>query len=220
MKSIKYWTKIVLSILIIVVLMIGIILLTKKTRKIIHSPFKEELKIESTANVVSEIRKIAELTTASFFEEIVIHDQKPSESIGGKVINEVTGVFKGKDAKATIQDNIVIIAHGTVRAGVDLSTLSDTDVVVKNDSCIVIQIPQSKILETDINPSDLDIYIEDGKWSHLQVTRVEQKARKQIEADALNDGILTKADKSAHKKITELIKALGYKEVIIQTKKC
>lgn len=218
MKSMKYWIKTIIVIVLLAALTFGIIYLAKKAKQISINPFKQELQIENTSNVITEIRKIAELTTASFFEEVVIHEEKPSESISGKAINTVTGIFKSDKSDATIKDNIVIIAHGTVRAGIDFSNLEDKDVQVVNDSTITVSIPKASILDISINPSDLDIYIEDGKWSHLQVTRVEQKAQKKIKDDAIKDGILDKASKSAQDKLTQFLKGLGFKKIDINFK--
>lgn len=215
MKSMKYWIKVTIAIALMAALTFGIIYLTKRAKQVNLNPFKQELQIENTRNVITEIRKIAELTTASFFEEVVIHEEKPSESLGGKTINTVTGIFKSDKSDATIKDNIVIIAHGTVRAGIDLSKIEESDLQVVNDSTITLRIPKASILDISINPSDLDIYIEDGKWSHLQVTRVEQKAQKKIQDDAIKDGLLDKATQSAQHKLTQFLKGLGFKKIDI-----
>lgn len=175
-------------------------------------PKDEGLKIDETANVVTEIRKIAQFTSACYYEDIILKETKANESLGGKVVN----TFSKKD-KPILEDEIVIVASGNVRAGFDLSKLSEKDIVI-HDSILEVTLPKAKIFEVIVNPSDFDIYIEDGTWSHEQVTKVENKAMNKIRKDAINDGLLDKATELGVAKLTELFKTFGYKEVVIHTR--
>ena len=175
-------------------------------------PKDEGLKIDETANVVTEIRKIAQFTSACYYEDIILKETKANESLGGKVVN----TFSKKD-KPILEDEIVIVASGNVRAGFDLSKLSEKDIVIR-DSILEVTLPKAKIFEVIVNPSDFDIYIEDGTWSHEQVTKVENKAMNKIRKDAINDGLLDKATELGVAKLTELFKTFGYKEVVIHTR--
>ena len=174
-------------------------------------PKDEGLKIDETANVVTEIRKIAQFTSACYYEDIILKETKANESLGGKVVN----TFSKKD-KPILEDEIVIVASGTVRAGFDLSKLSEKDIVI-HDSILEVTLPKARIFEVIVNPSGFDVYIEDGTWSHEQVTKVENKAMNKIRKDAINDGLLDKATELGVAKLTELFKTFGYKEVAIHT---
>ena len=174
-------------------------------------PKDEGLKIDETANVVTEIRKIAQFTSACYYEDIILKETKANESLGGKVVN----TFSKKD-KPILEDEIVIVASGTVRAGFDLSKLSEKDIVI-HDSILEVTLPKARIFEVIVNPSGFDVYIEDGTWSHEQVTKVENKAMNKIRKDAINDGLLDKATELGVAKLTELFKTFGYKEVVIHT---
>lgn len=167
-----------------------------------------ELKIDKTANVVTEIKKISEFTTACFYEEIVLQESKASDN----VTNKVAGFFGKKEAICS--DEIVIIANGKVRAGFNLKNLKDEDIVVK-DSVLSINLPKAEIFDVIVNPSDFDVYIEDGTWSQDQVTKIENKAIERIKADAVKDGIMKKAEESGIKKLTEIFKTFGFSEVNI-----
>ena len=175
-------------------------------------PKDEGLKIDETANVVTEIRKIAQFTSACYYEDVILKDKKANESLGGKVVNS----FSKKD-KPILEDEIVIVASGNVRAGFDLSKLSEKDIVIR-DSVLEVTLPKAEIFEVIVNPSGFDVYIEDGTWSHEQVTKVENKAMNKIRKDAINDGLLEKATELGVTKLTELFKTFGYKEVVIHTK--
>ena len=175
-------------------------------------PKDEGLKIDETANVVTEIRKIAQFTSACYYEDVTLKDKKANESLGGKVVNS----FSKKD-KPILEDEIVIVASGNVRAGFDLSKLSEKDIVIR-DSVLEVTLPKAEIFEVIVNPSGFDVYVEDGTWSHEQVTKVENKAMNKIRKDAISDGLLEKATELGVTKLTELFKTFGYKEVVIHTK--
>ena len=175
-------------------------------------PKDEGLKIDETANVVTEIRKIAQFTSACYYEDVILKDKKANETLGGKVVNS----FSKKD-KPILEDEIVIVASGNVRAGFDLSKLSEKDIVIR-DSLLEVTLPKAEIFEVIVNPSGFDVYIEDGTWSHEQVTKVENKAMNKIRKDAISDGLLEKATELGVTKLTELFKTFGYKEVVIHTK--
>lgn len=176
-------------------------------------PKEEILEIDKTANVVTEIRKIAELTTACYYEDVILKEKKSSETIGGKVINSVS-----KKEKPIVEDHIVIVASGNVRAGFNLSKLTEKDVVVE-DSVLTVTLPKAEVLEIIVNPSDYDVYIEDGKWSHEQVTKVEDQAMTQIRKDAIDDGLLQHAEELGVSKLTELFKTFGFSSVVVKVRK-
>lgn len=177
-----------------------------------HKPAKEELTIDETANVVTEIRKISEFTSACYYKDVILTEKKASESISGKVVNSFS-----KKEKPLMEDLLVIIASGNVRAGFDLSKIDTSDIVVK-DSCLEVTLPKAEILDVVVNPSDFDIFIEDGKWNHQQVTKVEDRAISKIKKDAINDGLLEKASNLGVAKLTELFKTFGYDQVIIKVR--
>lgn len=178
---------------------------------------EKQLTIDQTANVVTEIKKISEFTSACFYEEIVLKDAKASETAKGKAVNAVAGLFQKDKSKAVSKDELIIVANGKVRAGFNLSKLTDEDVVI-NDSVLTVNLPKAEIFDVIVNPSDFDIYIEEGKWSHEQVVVVENKAKAKIETDAKKEDILKKATESGVKKLTELFRSFGYKDVVVHIK--
>ena len=177
-----------------------------------NNPKDEGLKIDETANVVTEIKKIAQFTSACYYEDLILKDSKANETLGGKVLN----TFSKKD-NPLLEDQIVIVASGNVRAGFDLSKLTEQDVQVQ-DSVLTVRIPKAEIFEVIVNPSGFDIYIEEGSWSHEQVTNVENKAMKRLREDAIRDDLLEKATDLGVAKLQELFKTFGFREVVVTVK--
>lgn len=167
-----------------------------------------ELKIDKTANIVEEIKKISEFTSVSFYEEFALHEQKASKLVDNKA-GQAIAKLMNKDAKDLSSDDIVIIAKGKVRAGIDLSQINDSTLHISHDT-LRMKLPTASIFDVIINPSGFEIYEENGNWSHEQVTAVEAKASEQLKNDAIANGILDKATQSGKTQLSNLFKAFGY----------
>ena len=166
-----------------------------------------KLGIDATANVVTEMKKISEFTSACFYEEIVLQEKKTKDIADNAVGNKIAGLMGKKGG--LVNDELVIVASGKVRAGFRLNNLDANHVSIIGDT-LTVDLPKAEIFDVIVNPSGFDIYIEDGTWDHEQVTTVENKAVGQIKTDAERDGILDKATKSGVKKLTEMFKTFGF----------
>ena len=186
--------------------------------------------IEKTANVVSEINKIKELTTACFYEEIAIREVRydtiralkgsnnTSEEGSSKikdVFKKISGKITGTAAKVTRSTNeIVLIGKGKVRAGFDLAKINEKDIRIQNDTLFV-TLPPVEVFDIIMNPTDFTTEYEDGKWSHELVRPIKEKAKKQLEKDAIECGLLDNAKESGVTKLTEMFKTFGFKTVYV-----
>ncbi|MCQ2225371.1 MAG: DUF4230 domain-containing protein [Paludibacteraceae bacterium] len=159
---------------------------------------EDELRIEKTALAIEETKKISEFTAIHFSEDVVVKKERVDK---GKIFNS--------------KNEMVLIAHGKVRAGVNLADIKEEEYFSHGDT-LSLKLPQAQIFDIIINPSNYEIFVEDGKWSHEEVTAALVDAKKHIEEDALKSGIIEKAKKSSIEKLTELYKALGFNTVEIQ----
>lgn len=164
--------------------------------------FGGELKIDNTANVVEKIKEISEFTTACYYEEAVLKDRKVEKNEGG---------FLGLVDMETSRE-IVIIAKGKVRAGFDLSKVTEDKMIIKSDT-ICITLPEPQIFDVIINPSDYEMYVEEGKWSHEEVTALQTNYRTQLLAKANDAGILNKAKEAGKKRLESLFQTFGFSVV-------
>lgn len=205
-KTIGLIIKVSIAIAIIIVIALVIFFFAKK------GAFDKELSIDQTANVVTEIKKISEFTSACYYEEIILRETKTSAVADNAVGNKIAGLF-GK-SEGLMKDEIVIVANGKVRAGFNLDNLDENRLTISGDT-LSINLPKAEIFDVIVNPSGFDIYIEDGTWDHEKVTEIENKAIDQIKADALKDGIMDKATKSGVKRLSEMFKSFGFSVVNI-----
>ena len=165
-----------------------------------------EVKIDDTANVVEKIKKISEFTTACYYEEFVLKVEKKDAS-------KLEGVAKFVKVQAdSTLNEIVILSKGTVRAGYNLSKISATDLIISNDT-ITISLPEPEIFDVILNPSDYEFFVREGKWSHEEITAIQSTAKDRVLNDAMNAGILEKADVVGKERIQGLFKTFGFNVV-------
>lgn len=158
-------------------------------------------KIEDTANVVEEVKKISELTTACFYEESVIKSEKFTTKkhwYGNKI--------------DTVKHEIVLTAMCKVRAGFDLSMLGDGDLVIKGDT-VNIKLPAPKIFDVISNPSDYRTFEEIGDWEHEEIVAMQVDKKDKVLQNAHNHNILQKANHVGKGRVTTLFQALGFNVV-------
>ncbi len=172
----------------------------------LHKYITKELTIDKTANVVEKIRKISEFTTACYYEEAVLQDDKVEAGEQNRLMS-----LANIEADS-VYSEVVILAKGRVRAGYDLSKVAADQIKVGGDS-ISIVLPKPEIFDVIANPSDYEMYIEEGKWSHEEISTIQTNYREALKASSLESGILEKADKSGKERLELLLKALGFSYV-------
>ncbi|MEM9945254.1 MAG: DUF4230 domain-containing protein [Cyanobacteria bacterium P01_D01_bin.36] len=176
---------------------------------------KESLTIqppEETADVrtvvVEQVREVSELTTAVFTMEAVV----PTQS--DRKLGEVT---IGKT-------NLLYVAHGEVRAGVDLEELTTADVTPSETGTqIKLTLPEPKLLGTDIDVDRSDVYEYSRGFLNLGPDRgtqlqslAQREAKEKIRQAACEQGILDQANDRAAFVVTQLLQASGFSEVSVE----
>ena len=164
--------------------------------------------IDNTANVVEKIRTISEFTSACYYEEAVLQQNKVEEGKQNKLM-------KLANIEAdSVRSEVVILAKGTVRAGYNLSKIAADQIKVSGDS-ISLVVPKPEIFDVIVNPSDYEMYVEEGKWSHEEITALQANYREKLTANSLESGIIEKADKSGEERLKSMLNGLGFSYVEI-----
>jgi hypothetical protein len=156
------------------------------------------------AAVVKEMRELNRLETASFTIEKVIEAG----------ISTNSNIFKD----FLFGDKILLIAHGEVIAGFNLSTLSDKDVVINNKQLNII-LPKPEILLVRLDNDKTRVYDRQQGLLTKGDKDLEAEARlvaeKEIRTAACQSNILKEASTNARKQLTALFNALGFTTVVI-----
>lgn len=168
--------------------------------------FARELKIDNTANVVEKIKSISEFTTACYYEEAVLKNSKIEAGKQNKLMNLV------HIEADSVHSEVVILAKGKVRAGYNLGKISEEQIKISGDS-ITVALPLPEIFDVIVNPSDYEMYIEEGKWNHDEISALQAEYRNALTEKSKESGLLQKADEAGKARLESLFKALGFSYV-------
>lgn len=164
--------------------------------------------IEETPVIITEINTLAQLITVTFTDEVVMDTAKIGNGMPALLPTAIgTALVPGLD-------KLVIIGRGKVLAGTDLKNLQEKDISILGDSVHMI-LPRAKILQTIINPSGFETFIEAGDWNEDAVTALKIKIRNTIDQHALQQNILQQADARCENIIESFLKNTGFKKVAI-----
>lgn len=158
-------------------------------------------KLDSAA-VIRQVKSLSELVTVQYVIERVEGLEVPSEHIVGQLLGS--------------ENRVLILAHGNVKAGIDLSKLKPEDVRV-NGKTIMINLPHAYI--TDAYLDDTLTKVIDRKTGLLAPSdknleqTVRQNAVDDIRRAARDGGILKDAEDRARTQIKNLLIGLGFEHV-------
>jgi hypothetical protein len=156
----------------------------------------------SGASVVKQLQALSRYETASYTIEKIID--------AGTTGNQLQELLYG--------DRILLIAHGVVIAGFDLSSLPEKDAKISGDS-IELTLPAPSVLMTRLDSEKTRVYDRRmGVLTHGDKD-LESKARvaaeQSIREAACQQGVLEKASENAKKQLSALLQILGFVTVSI-----
>ena len=114
-------------------------------------------------------------------------------------------------------DKLLLVSHGQVIAGVDLSKMGDDDIVVAQDGTVTVLLPPAEVFIATLDNEKSYIYDREvgviGMNPSLE-TDARRAAEQEILDAALEDGILDRAQRNAEDYVRRLILGLGFKKVL------
>ena len=156
--------------------------------------------IPDPVTIINEIRPLARLETIQYTLEKVITAEE-----GQELIAELFG------------DRLLLVAHGTVIAGVDLSKLTAENLKFR-DGILEVELPEAEIFIASLNNDKTYVYDRDTGLLKRPDRDLETLARHAAEDEilktAVEDGILNQAAINAQVFIERLLNDLGYNQVI------
>lgn len=153
--------------------------------------------------VVRQVRALDRIETVSYSMDKILTGERE---------NPVLPLFLAGD-------RLLLVAHGEVIAGVDLSKLQPSDVQVHGSS-VTIRMPAAEIFTTTLDNQKTRVYSRDtGLFSspdpNLE-TEVRAEAEKQLQSAALDDGVLKTAQTNAAMTIQRLLSSLGFTSIDVR----
>lgn len=157
----------------------------------------------SSQTVIKQVRSLNRLETSSYTIEKIID----------------VGTSGNKFSQLLVGDRILLIAHGSVIAGFDLSKVKEENVKVEGET-LRVTMPPPEILVTKLDSDQTRVYDRQQglltKGDRNLESEARSEAEKVIKDAACKGGILDEASKNARNQLTSLFKSLGFKTVIIE----
>ena len=156
----------------------------------------------SMPTVVNKIQRLQRLETVSYSLDKIVEGERQSPILPDFLVG----------------DKLLLVVHGQVIAGIDLSQLKPSDVQITGRT-IQVHLPASQIFVTSLDNTKTRVY---SRATGLLVpedpnleSEVRAKAQEQIQQAALADGILVTASKNASATVTSMLLGLGFEKVSV-----
>lgn len=157
----------------------------------------------SRAAVITQLKALNRYETTSFTIEKIIE-------AGTTQNNALTQFLYG--------DRILLIAHGEVIAGFDVSELSENDVTI-DDRTISLTLPAAEILTTRLDSEKTRVYDRSKGLLNPGDKDLESEARiaaeQSIREAACQGGILDEATEKGRTQLETILKTIGFETVVV-----
>lgn len=164
------------------------------------STFKEE-----NILFLERIQDLNELATAEAYTKVVIKEED----------NELFGKSLGMNLPGT-KRQIFVIIPGSIKAGIELSDLTEKDIKVDHEKRIAtLTLPPAQFLGgAEISFDNVEVFTSEGlfreKVSIEKAYELADKAKNLIEEETKAQGVLQTAERNAEKTLQEIFSFAGY----------
>ena len=189
--------KAIILVLVMVLFAIGIFFGFKLSRWITPSARSYD-----TPALLIQVKTLSELVTIKYVIEKVEVLEMPSENMVGQLIGS--------------QNRMLLLAHGVVKAGINLERLKPEDLKVEGKR-IVIRLPQAEIIDSYLDEKETKVIDRSTGLLAPPDKNLEQQTRQNaldnIRRSARSSGILKEAETRAKTQIRTLLTQLGFEKV-------
>jgi len=155
-------------------------------------------RIHSSAAVVRQVQSLAQLVTVRYVLEKVV---------------------AAEDVKWYGQNRLLLLAHGVVKAGVDLTRVQPGDVEIAGDR-LVLRLPAPRVTDAYLDESQTRVIDRETGLLRRFDKEMEQMARqtalREIRLAAHEAGILREAEEQAREQLTRFFQGAGFREVRVE----
>ena len=161
--------------------------------------------LRMSPSVISAVRDLARIEGAEFQIERVISLKDKQSRFFGLVEPE---------------DAILLVASGSVVAGVDLSTVSEDDIVIDPvRASATLTLPSSTVFAARLDNQRTFVFKRDtdllAERTDTLETRARQEAEKTLAAAAEEGHIVERSNASVRRTVETLVRSLGYRVVTV-----
>ncbi len=156
----------------------------------------------NTATVLQQVQTLSQLVTVKYVLEKVVVLEVPANNFIGKAVGS--------------EDRVLLLAHGNVKAGIDLERLKPEDLQVTGKK-IAIRLPPAQITDASLDEQQTKVIDRSTGLFTTFNKDLEQTARLNAIDDlrraARSGGILKDADERAQAQLVNLLQRMGFEEV-------
>ena len=154
-----------------------------------------------TPMLLQQVQTLSELVTVKYtLEKVEVWDDPPAP---------VLSLFSG-------DNRILLLAQGTVKAGIDLSQIKPADIQI-HEKTITIKLPAARITDCYLNDKETRVIERTTGLFRSFDKDLEQKIRNTVladmKSDAMRGGIRAEADDRAHKQLASFFTLMGFEKV-------
>jgi hypothetical protein len=159
-------------------------------------------KVYNTAVILKQVQTLSELVTIKYVMEKIEVLEDPSQNVLRQFLPDNT--------------RVILVAHGVVKAGVDLGQMKPGDMRV-NGKKVTLALPRARITDAYLDEKQTQVvehttgFLRSFNKDLEQTTR--QNALDDIRRAARDEGILKEADERARAQVTSLLTQLGFESV-------
>jgi len=156
--------------------------------------------IPDPVTIIHEVQSLARLETIQYSVEKVITAETRQGPFG-----------------FLFGDKLLLVAHGTVIAGVDLAVITESDISIDGNGIITLQLPPAEVFIAALDNEKTYVYDREVGFLRRGDVELESAARLAAENEileaALSDGILEQAQTNADAYLLLLLRSLGFSNV-------
>jgi len=156
--------------------------------------------IPDPVTIIQEVQSLARLETIQYSVEKVITAETRQGPFG-----------------FLFGDRLLLVAHGSVIAGVDLAEITERDISIDEMGAVTLRLPPAEIFIAALDNEQTYVYDREVGFLRRGDVELESAARLAAEEEileaALSDGILEQAQVNAEAYIFRLLRSLGFSNV-------
>ena len=160
--------------------------------------------IPDPVTIIHEVQSLARLETIHYSVEKVITAETRQGPFG-----------------FLFGDRLLLVAHGSVIAGVDLADITESDISIDNNGVVTLQLPPAEVFIAALDNEKTYVYDREVGFLRRGDVELETAARLAAETEilkaALSDGILEQAQVNAEAYLFRLLGSLGFSNVRISS---
>jgi hypothetical protein len=158
--------------------------------------------IPDPVTIIHEVQSLARLETIHYSVEKVITAETGQGPFG-----------------FLFGDKLLLVAHGSVIAGVDLADITESDISLDTQGVVTLQLPPVEVFIAALDNEQTYVYHREVGFLRRGDVELESAARLAAENEileaALSDGILEQAQVNAEAYLFRLLRSLGFTNVRI-----